>query len=105
MIKHMTEGINPFIQFPNGKDILVGAAWAGMPVTSRDLLMFAAGAANQQAPLWFAHLMGSGASLETAIQFILGGVVPIDVRPAYQSAPWYPVRSSQISDNVSHQSS
>lgn len=104
-MRNMTNGIHAFAKYPNGADVLKMESWAGLPVTDRDLLMFAAGAANQATPLFFAQMMVSGASLETTIQVILSGVAPIDVQSIYVKQPWYPVLQHEVSDNFgAHQS-
>jgi hypothetical protein len=75
----MRHGTLAFIQFPNGADNLSKEAWAGIPVTDRDLLMYAVKAANQEALTWFSNRIVSGCTMETAISFILRGIPWVDV--------------------------
>ena len=98
-MRNMNDGIHAFARFPNGADILKMESWVGMPVTDRDLIMFAAGSANQLTPQFFAQMMASGASLETTVQVILSGAAPVDVQHIYARLPWFPVQQEHVSDH------
>lgn len=85
-------GVAPFIP-PTGKDINSNLKWMGIPMTKRDRLAYAWGAANTAHPYGLAELINLGAPLATAVAQILQGVEPIfGIGAWYTNQPIWPIR-------------
>ena len=88
-------GVAPFIP-PTGKDINSNLKWMGIPMTKRDRLAYAWGAANTAHPYGLAELINQGAPLATAVSQILQGIEPIfGVGAWYTNQPVWPIKGHQ----------
>lgn len=84
------KGVAPCIP-PTGRDITDPKKWIGIPMTNRDRLSYAWGAASAYNPYCIAALLGEGASLGTAISHTLHGVEPaVGLSLLYTNPPVWP---------------